>query len=100
MDTYRKRRRQLIRAGGALAGVSAFGLPYLARAQQKTIRIGYVSPQTGPLAPFGEADNFTLSQIRARLKDGLTVAGAKYAVEILVKDSQSNPNRAGEVAAD
>jgi len=93
--TYTNRRRQLIQAGGALAGASALGFPYLALAQQKTIRIGYVSPQTGPLAPFGEADNFTLSQIRTQLKDGLMIGGTKYAVEILVKDSQSNPNRAG-----
>ena len=98
--TYTNRRRQLIQAGGALAGASALGFPYLALAQQKTIRIGYVSPQTGPLAAFGEADNFTLSQVRAQLKDGLAIGGTKYAVEILVKDSQSNPNRAGEVAAD
>jgi hypothetical protein len=41
--TYTNRRRQLIQAGGALAGASALGCPYLALAQQETIRIGYVS---------------------------------------------------------
>ena len=40
------------------------------------------------LAPFGEADKFVLGGIRAAMKN----------VEILVRDSQSNPNRAGEVA--
>ena len=33
-------------------------------------------------------------------KDGLTIGGKKYDVQIIVKDSQSNPNRAGEVAND
>ncbi len=59
-----------------------------------------MSPQTGPLAPFGEADNFMLSQIRDAAQGRLDLGGTKYAVEILVKDVQSNPNRAGEVAAD
>jgi branched-chain amino acid transport system substrate-binding protein len=34
------------------------------------------------------------------LKDGLEIGGRSYAVEILVRDSQSNPRRAGEVARD
>lgn len=59
-----------------------------------------MSPQTGPLAPFGEADRFVLDGIRKLLAGGITVSGKKYSVEILVKDSQSNPNRAGEVAND
>ncbi|MFN5354751.1 MAG: ABC transporter substrate-binding protein, partial [Burkholderiaceae bacterium] len=39
-------------------------------------------------------------QMKGAFKDGVTVGGKKYAVEILLKDSQSNPNRAGEVAND
>ena len=65
-----------------------------------TIKIGYVSPQTGPLAPFGEADKWVIDQMKAAFKDGLTIGGKKYDVQILLKDSQSNPNRAGEVAND
>ena len=65
-----------------------------------TLKIGYVSPQTGPLAPFGEADKWVIDQMKAAFKDGLTIAGKKYEVQILLKDSQSNPNRAGEVAND
>ncbi len=64
------------------------------------IKIGYVSPQTGPLAPFGEADKFVLGGINAALKNGLTIGGKKYSVQIVVRDSQSNPNRAGEVAGE
>ena len=69
-------------------------------AQGRAIRLGYVSPQTGPLAGFGEADNFILEGVRTALKDGLQIGGTAHAVEILVKDSQSDPNRAATVAGD
>jgi branched-chain amino acid transport system substrate-binding protein len=49
---------------------------------------------------FGEADKWTVEQMKQSFKDGITVAGKKYMVEILIKDSQSNPNRAAEVASD
>ena len=65
-----------------------------------TIKIGYVSPQTGALASFGETDKWVIEHMQSELKDGIVVNGKKYAVEIILKDSQSNPNRAGEVAND
>src|SRR5207237_130136 len=45
-------RRQLIRSGAAIAAGAAAPLLWAA----DTIKLGYVSPQTGPLAPFGESD--------------------------------------------
>jgi branched-chain amino acid transport system substrate-binding protein len=66
----------------------------------RPIKIGYVSPQSGPLAGFGEADEFTLKQVRAALAEGILVAGTTHPVEIIVADSQSDPGRASEVAAD
>ena len=65
-----------------------------------TLKIGFVSPKTGPLAPFAESDDFILQGVRAAFKDGLTIAGTTYRIEIVVKDSQSNPNRAAEVTSD
>src|SRR5689334_7509561 len=67
------------------------------RAQAKTLKIGFVSPQTGPIAAFGEADEFVVNGVRNALKDGLTINGVKHQVQIIVKDSQSNPSRAAEV---
>jgi len=64
------------------------------------IKIGYVSPQTGPLAAFGEPDAFTLEQVRKALGAGIAVGDKTLPVEIIVRDSQSNPNRAAEVATD
>ena len=69
---------------GAVAGVAAAGLPRFAHAAD-TLKIGYVSPQTGPLAPFGEADKWVIDQMKAAFKDGLTVGGKKYDVQILLK---------------
>ncbi|MBQ2263132.1 MAG: ABC transporter substrate-binding protein [Loktanella sp.] len=82
-------RRRLLKTGLAL---SASGLAMPAIAQGRNVRIGYVSPQTGPLAGFAEADNFTIAMFnRVMAEQGI-------AVEVIVKDSQSNPNRAATVA--
>ena len=77
-------------ATGLLAGASSLPLP--AFSQGAAIRLGYVSPQTGPLAAFAEADGYII--------EGFTKAAsaAGMNVEVIVKDSQSNPNRAAEVA--
>ncbi|MEX0958609.1 MAG: ABC transporter substrate-binding protein [Burkholderiales bacterium] len=95
-------RRNFLRlfGGAALAaGTAGLTIPGCAR-QAETIKIGYVSPQTGPLAAFGEADSYVLGGVREALKDGLTIGDVTYPVEIVVKDSQSNPNRAAEVAGE
>jgi branched-chain amino acid transport system substrate-binding protein len=94
-------RRRLLELAGASAGLAlSHAVSRPAIAAERTIKLGYVSPQTGPLAPFAEADNFTIAAVRAALKDGLQVNGKTHPVEIIVKDSQSNPNRAAEVASD
>ena len=66
-----------------------------------TLTIGFVSPQTGSLAGFGEADQFVVGQMNEHFaKNPLTVGGKTYAVKIVVKDAQSDSKRAGEVAAE
>ncbi len=93
-------RRKLLKAGAAV-GALAVSAPIFAphvRAATKPIRLGYVSPQTGPLAPFAEADAFVIDGFKNAIGDGLDIGGAKTPIEIVVKDSQSNPNRAAEVA--
>ncbi|ATX66625.1 ABC transporter substrate-binding protein [Roseinatronobacter bogoriensis] len=86
-------RRRLIQstaASGLVLGASGLAMPALA--QNRAIKIGYVSPQTGPLAGFAEADAYTLNMFTRRMaEEGLNV-------EVVVKDSQSNPNRAADVA--
>jgi len=69
-------------------------------AASNTIKIGYVSPQTGPLAIFAEPDAFTLAEMKKALAGGIKVGGKTYMVEFVVKDSQSNSNRAAEAASE
>ncbi|MBI5900895.1 MAG: ABC transporter substrate-binding protein [Rhodocyclales bacterium] len=95
------RRRALRILGGAALAAGSMGLPGAVFAQAgRKIKIGFVTPKTGPLAPFAEADSFVIEQMRKLFADGLQIGGARYPVEIIVKDSQSNPNRAAGVATD
>ena len=89
--------RRLLLQGSAAVAATSFAT--IARAAD-VVKIGYVSPQTGPLAPFGEADKWVIDQMKAAFASGLTIGGKKHDVQIILKDSQSNPNRAGEVAND
>ena len=79
----------LLNACGGLKGSSS--------SSSDVLKIGYVSPQTGALASFAAADNFIVSQVQDALRKGMTIGGKKRSFEIVVKDTQSNPNRATEV---
>lgn len=95
----RRRFLQTLAGGAVIAGT--VGFPGIVSAQAgRKIKIGFVTPKTGPLAPFAEADSFVIEQMRQFFAGGLAIGGTKYPVEIVVKDSQSNPNRAAGVAAD
>ena len=84
-------RRKLLKSSAATGlTLAAGGLAAPALAQGAKIRLGYVSPQSGPLAAFSDADQFII--------DGFLQSEAGANFEVTVKDSQSNPNRAAEVA--
>src|SRR5690348_7303142 len=51
-------RRALLASGVAVAATPAVMRSIPAQAQSNVIKIGHVSPKTGPLAGFGEADGF------------------------------------------
>jgi branched-chain amino acid transport system substrate-binding protein len=92
------RRRILRGIAGGIAASGAMTLFAPAVHAAKPIKIGYVSPKSGPLAAFAEADDFVLGEFRKFVKDGLNVGSQVYPIEVVTKDSQSNPNRAAEVA--
>src|SRR5215469_16121542 len=93
-------RRRVVAAGiGALAAPAVLRV-IPANAQSRIIKIGHVSPRTGPLAGFGEADGFILDQVRGIVAKGLESGGKTYQVEIVSKDSQSTGTRASEVASE
>src|ERR1700741_4997870 len=93
-------RRTLVMSGLGAGAAPAVLRVVPANAQSRAIKIGHVSPRTGPLAGFGEADTFILEQVRGILAKGLEVGGKTYPVQIISKDSQSTGTRASEVASE
>ena len=67
---------------------------------KKTITIGLVTPLTGPLAGFAVADNYIVDTIRktSQFSKGIKIGSTTYDVNIVVADSQSDTNRASQVA--
>src|SRR5260370_35433266 len=98
--TDRISRRLIVTSGLTAIAAPAVLRTIPANGQSKSIKIGHVSPRTGPLAGFGEADGFILDQVRGILGKGLESGGKTYPVEIVSKDSQSSGTRASEVAAE
>jgi len=93
-------RRHLMQAGlGAVAAPAVLNI-IPAHAQSKVIKIGHVSPRTGPLAGFGEADAFILDQVKGIIGKGIQSGGKTYPVEIISRDSQSTSTRAADVASE
>ena len=67
MNKFNQHRRTVLKSAGAVAAMTALGaIP--AFAQSKEIKIGFVSPQTGPLAAFGEADKWVISSLQEKFK--------------------------------
>ena len=93
-------RRTVMKTGAAAIVAPAVMHVIPVNAQSRTIKIGHVSPRTGPLAGFGEADGFIMDQVRGILGNGLQSGGKTYPVQIISKDSQSSGSRASEVASD
>src|SRR5689334_9777391 len=103
-------RRTVLRAA-ALGGTGLAAAPLLAACQvgggnvggggtSGKLKIGFVSPRTGPAAGFGEPDAYVLGLARKAFESGLTIGGTKYDVQIIDRDGQSNPQRAAQVAND
>ena len=102
-------RRRFLRAVGVGIPGLALSAPLLAACSSvgagssgggSTLKIGFVSPRTGPAAGFGEPDPYVLSLARKAFAGGLAVGGKKYNVQILDRDGQSNPQRGAQVAND
>lgn len=97
IDPKRASRREVL----GIAGAAGLGLlaPATAGAQgADTLKVGFISPRTGPLGSFGEGDGYVLELARKALAAGLTVGGRTYKVELLDRDTQSDPARASQLA--
>ncbi|HTV31421.1 MAG TPA: ABC transporter substrate-binding protein [Xanthobacteraceae bacterium] len=93
-------RRDFVKRAAVGAGGLAIAsrIPSAFAQASDVIKIGFVSPRTGPLGAFGEGDPYVLGLARKALTKGLTVGGKKYKVEIIDRDSQSDPARASQLA--
>jgi branched-chain amino acid transport system substrate-binding protein len=87
-------------AGGVLAACSSGSNGSSASSSARTINIGYVAPFTGAISGFASGDRFVIDTIRntPAYAKGFKVGGRTYQVNIIVTDSQSDPNRASNLA--
>ncbi|HKU99361.1 MAG TPA: ABC transporter substrate-binding protein [Vineibacter sp.] len=93
------KRRSVLKGMAAAAAAAPMPL-HTAFAAPRTLKIGLVAPQTGPISLFSEHIPFVLDQVKRATGGNLEIGGTKRPFEIVVKDSQSNPNRAAEVASE
>ena len=67
----------------------------------REIKIGFVAPLTGPIALFGVPDQYCAERWKEAVLDGLICGdGKKHPISIYIRDSQSDANRAAQVAGD
>ena len=94
-------RRSILRGGVGLMATSAVLTTPMLRsasaAAKDTIKIGYMASLSGVRSSFTAATEHTLSVVRESVKDGLTIGGTTYNVELIVKDNQSSPGRSVQV---
>jgi branched-chain amino acid transport system substrate-binding protein len=91
-------RRTLMKGGAAAVAATTIFKPAILRAADEVIKIGHVSPQTGPMAGFAEAQDWTLNGIKKAFEPGVKIGDKTYKIEIITKDSQTDESRAAEVA--
>lgn len=97
-DKLAPSRRHFLGIAGA-TGLALLGCGHVRpQGSDTTLRVGFISPRTGPLGSFGEGDGYVLDLVRKALAGGLTVGDKKYSVEILDRDTQSDPARASQLA--
>jgi branched-chain amino acid transport system substrate-binding protein len=87
-------------AGGVLAACSSGSQTSPVASSTSTITLGYIAPFTGSLAGFASADKFVIDTIRSTpaYAKGFKVGGKTYQINIIATDSQSDPNRASQLA--
>ena len=87
-------------ASAAPTTAASVGPSVVASAAAIPFKIGFVSPQTGAVAGFGEPDPYIIGLVQAKLDQGFQAGGKNYAITIVQKDGQSDPAKAAQVAND
>ena len=88
----RPSRRDVLKTAAQAAGGTAFlaMAPSVLRAQARSVKIGLVTPTTGPLAFFAEADAYVLDQFRKTVAGGIKIGTQTNTVEVIVKEPIAN----------
>jgi branched-chain amino acid transport system substrate-binding protein len=92
------RRGLIVSAGAAGLTIASGARGAYAAGAEATLKVGFISPRTGALGGFGETDGYILEVVRKALESGVSVGGKTYALQILDRDTQSDPSRAGQLA--
>lgn len=98
--TFEISRRGFLASTGVALGTFAIGRSQALAQSTAVLKIGFISPISGPLGGFGQTDGYVLEKTREALAGGVTINGTGYAVEILDRDTQSDPARASQLARD
>jgi branched-chain amino acid transport system substrate-binding protein len=84
-------------AGGLLAACNTSGS---GATTVRSVRIGYVSPQTGALSSFSDIDSYIIDVMRQIFAGGIQVGKRTHPVQIIVGDSQSDQTRAARATSE
>jgi len=90
----------LVLGGLAVPGFLEACLTSTTSTPSGSIKIGFVSPLTGPASGFGEPDAYVIGLAKNAFKNGITVGGTNYSVEIINRDGQSTPSVGAAMAQD
>src|SRR5712691_6086713 len=90
----------LVLGGLAVPGVLESCLTSSSSTPSGTVKIGYISPITGPAAGFGEPDAYAIGLAKKALQGGLSIGGTNYSVQIVNRDGQSTPSVGSQQAND
>jgi branched-chain amino acid transport system substrate-binding protein len=90
--------------GGSTTTATAAGSTTTASSSAETgreVKIGWVQPVTGAMAAHAVAGDFILGIVKDAVGDGLILGdGKKHPITVIRQDSQSDSNRAGQIAGD
>ena len=92
------RRSFLIGLGAGSLATAGLSRRAAAAGATDVLKVGFISPRTGALAGFGHTDDHILDVARKALAAGLKIGEKTYQVELLDRDSQSDPSRASQLA--
>src|ERR1019366_2302703 len=91
MSKITRRQFNQVLGAGVGAGIGTLALPGRIQAAGRPISIGWVSPDTGPLASLAEGDKFVLSELKGILNKRIEGGGVRHT------RSKSSPRTAAPI---